>query len=130
MEISPQLTPLPTVTATTNSSQSDTLQTSHKSDTLSKIHLDTYPEHRRKFGSRLVAILPIHTESRGVEMSWDELRGISDWHPAKVKCLIFLENVANTQFPKIPGFNTDPSLKASAKSLGSNTNYWILGFMS
>ena len=45
----------------TNSSQSDTLQTSHQSDTLSKmtasckIHLDTYPEHRRIFGSRLVA---------------------------------------------------------------------------
>jgi hypothetical protein len=59
----------------TNSSQSDTLQTLHQSDTLTKIpasckiHLDTYPEHRRIFGSRLVAKLPIQKESRGVERS-------------------------------------------------------------
>ena len=41
-----------------------------QSDTQSKIHLNTYPEHRRKFASRLVANLPIHTESRGVERNF------------------------------------------------------------
>ena len=78
-----------------------------------KIHLDTYPEHRRKFGSRLVAILAIRRE----------LKGISDRHPAKVKSLIFLENVANTQFSRIHVFNIDPPLQGCSQDSGNY--HWI-----
>ena len=89
----------------------------HQSDTQSntscKIYLNTYPEHRRKFGSVLVAKLPIHTESRE----------ITDRHPAKVKSLIFLENVANTQFSRIHVFNIDPPLQGCSQDSGNY--HWI-----
>jgi len=85
--------------------------------TLSKIDPNTYPGHLRNFGSRFVVKLPIRRESSGVERSWEKLRGILDWHPAKVKWLIFLENVANSQFPRIPVFNTDSHLWDALKLL-------------
>ena len=54
-------------------------------DTLSKIHINTYPELLRNFGSGLVAKLPIRTGSNGVERSWEEfqtdtLRRLNDWY--------------------------------------------------
>ena len=52
-----------------------------------------------------------------------ELKVISDRHPAKVKSLIFLETVANTQFSRIHVFNIDPPLQGCSQDSGNY--HWI-----
>ena len=85
----------------TNSSQFDTL----------KVKYTLTPT--QDIVENLVAILAIRRE----------LKGISDRHPAKVKSLIFLENVANTQFSRIHVFNIYSPLQGCRKDSGNY--HWI-----
>ena len=91
----------------TNSSQFDTLKV--KYPLLVKYTLTPTQD----IVENLVAILAIRRE----------LKGISDRHPAKVKSLIFLENVANTQFSRIHVFNIDPHLQGCSQASGNY--HWI-----
>ena len=92
MEITLQPAPSFPESNPTNSSQFDTLKV--KYPLLVKYTLTPTQD----IVENLVAILAIRRE----------LKGISDRHPAKVKSLIFLENVANTQFTRIYVFKIDP----------------------
>ncbi len=99
----------------TNSSQFDTLKV--KYPLLVKYTLtptqDIVENLVAILAIRLVAILAIRRE----------LKGISDRHPAKVKSLIFLENVANTQFSRIHVFNIYSPLQGCRKDSGNY--HWI-----
>ena len=87
----------------TNSSQFDTLKVKYR--LLVKYILTP----NQKIVENLVAILAIRRE----------LKGISDRHPAKVKSLIFLENLANTQFARIHVFNIYSPLQGCSQDSGN-----------
>ena len=101
MEITLQPAPSFPENNPTNSSQFDTL----------KVKYTLTPT--QDIVENLVAILAIRRE----------LKGISDRHPAKVKSLIFLENVANTQFSRIHVFNIYSPLQGCRKDSGNY--HWI-----
>ena len=107
MEIPPQPAPSLPENTTTNSSQFDTLKV--KYPLLVKYILTPTQD----IVENLVAILAIRRE----------LKGISDRRPAKVKSLIFLENVANTQFSRIYVFNIYSPLQGCRKDSGNY--HWL-----
>jgi hypothetical protein len=117
VEIPPQPAPSFPENTTTNSSQFDTLKV--KYPLLVKYILTPTQD----IVENLVAILAIRRELKGIERNWKELKGISDWHPAKVKSLIFLENVANTQFSRIHVFNIYSPLQGCRKDSGNY--HWL-----